>query len=266
MSPPMISGDCCHQAPFLRERDAARASPNWSSGAAGRQHRHQALQGGLPRGGHQRRAAPSSLAALAARPSGGMPHAPRLRMGGPPSATSNAAASPWATAAEPPAHRLRRRTQLPAVQTSFDPDPTQRRRIAEIRQSLGDRIAEAEREGWLQRGRGPRSRSRQHPARRLAPARPAFPGDSRRGPRPARTFRDIAGRAALLPQRPARAPEMLMSTPAVEQLPPTPEPYRTAPRCWSKSSAAESCRIAELLAKTLKSRAAVSSPPSMQTT
>ena len=80
------------------------------------------------------------------------------------------------------------------------PDPTQRRRITEIRESLLARIAEAEHEGWLGEVEGlkvslagaeQKLAQLDQRARRTATINLGLPA-----------FRDIAGRTALLPERP----------------------------------------------------------------
>ena len=80
------------------------------------------------------------------------------------------------------------------------PDPTQRQRITEIRESLLARIAEAEHEGWLGEVEGlkvslagaeQKLAQLDQRARRTATVNLGLPA-----------FRDIAGRTALLPERP----------------------------------------------------------------
>jgi hypothetical protein len=82
------------------------------------------------------------------------------------------------------------------------PDPAQRRRITEIRESLLARTAEAEKEGWLGEVEGLKVS--------LAGAEQKLAQLDQRSRRTATinlglpTFRDIAGRTALLPDRPAK--------------------------------------------------------------
>jgi hypothetical protein len=82
------------------------------------------------------------------------------------------------------------------------PDPAQRRRITEIRESLLARIAEAEHEGWLGEVEGLKVS--------LAGAEQKLVQLDQRSRRTATinlglpTFRDIAGRTALLPERPTK--------------------------------------------------------------
>jgi len=80
------------------------------------------------------------------------------------------------------------------------PDPAQRRRITEIRESLLAHIAEAEQEGWLGEVEGlkvslagaeQKLAQLDQRARRTATINLGLPA-----------FRDVAGRTALLPERP----------------------------------------------------------------
>jgi hypothetical protein len=137
--------------PHRRDHERAPAAHRPSDRRAPRHQRHPRLQGRLPPTKRSRPTWPSSPAARRC----GLPRntaPPPTPNGRNSSATSNAARSPPASAAArsaPPAS-----TNAVLRCALHWPDPAQRPRIAEIRDNLIARIAEAEREGWLGEAEG----------------------------------------------------------------------------------------------------------------
>jgi hypothetical protein len=97
----------------------------------------------------------------------------------------NAAKSPPAPAAGHSAPRAAKSTTRLRCAMHW-PDPAQRPRIAEIRDNLTARIAEAEREGWLGEAEGPENQPRRS-RRQALPDRPPDPSCRRHRPRHARS-------------------------------------------------------------------------------
>jgi len=130
-------------------------------------------------------------------PQRGISHPHRHRMGGVPRPLPTPPSSPGRLRPSL-RHQLREHSCLRC--SLLRPDPTQRRRITEIRESLLARITEAEQEGWLGEVEGlkvslagaeQKLAQLDQRSRRTATVNRGLPA-----------FRDIAGRTAPLPERP----------------------------------------------------------------